>query len=584
MARFSEEWLTELLSKNEIADVIGERLQIKKQGTRYWASCPWHPEKKPSFSINPERQMYYCFSCKRGGGVINFIMEYEKLSYMEAVTLLADRVGMEVPAAQDGGAWQQNRNRKKTLHALMREAARFYHACLMAPGGARCREYLKGRGVEKEIVPFGLGFAPDSFEALTKHLLAKGYKEQDLLDAGVAKKKDRHLYDAFRGRAMFPIQDVTGEVIAFGGRILGEGDPKYLNSPETVIFNKRRNLYALNSVKKRTPLKSLLLVEGYMDVVALSGAGIHTAVASLGTAFTKEQAKLMKRYVEQVYVCYDGDEAGQNASFKAVDILREEGLSCKVITLPDNMDPDEFVRKYGRAKFYDLAAKAPGGTRFQLLRLAREFRLEDGDEAVRYATRCAAHLKNLDNQIEKEQEVRWLAARTGLSADSIYAQMGTAPAVRYTVPEKETQSTQKPADNREARVLALLLRLHSFSDPEVLPREEDFPQEGFRRIFLFLQEQINRGISPIYDEIIHEFGETFPREIRSLTEAAAQETLGDPAEELRGLLRLMRTDRLKGRQKALLLQLSQTEDSTTKTRLLREVAEISQALHQLKEQ
>lgn len=502
MARFSDEWLAELLSKNDITDVIGSRITLVRRGERYWAECPWHPEKKASFTIHPGRQLFHCFSCKRGGSVINFIMEYDNLTFMEAVERLADRVGMVLPEKTNDQEYQKMREYKKKLMALMRDAAVFYHSQLKSSPLAL--DYISKRGIKEQVMRFGLGYSPNSYNITSDYLKEKGYTPQELMDAGLVRFKDGKMYDTFRGRVMFPIQNTSSEVIAFGGRIIGEGEPKYLNSSETLLFNKRKNLYALNLVKKHS-LKSLLLVEGYMDVVALSSVGIQTAVASLGTALTPDQARLIKRYVGNVYICYDGDNAGQNASVRAVDVLRHEGLNVNVITLPDELDPDDFAKKYGANALYSLAKKALPGTAFKLSRLKSEFDLSR--DQVAYATRAMEILKSLDNELEKEQYLKQISEETGLSERGLFSQLERETGrekneQRYNIPSNELNLYHKPTD--EQSLICSLIDEPELAE-QVSINAEDFTDDMYKKIFLYILSQIKKGFPPSSAEIIAQF-------------------------------------------------------------------------------
>ncbi len=490
MARFSEEWLARLLEKSDIVDVINEYVPLKRKGTNLWANCPWHAEKNPSFSVSPSKQMFYCFSCKRGGGVINFIMEHEKLSYLEAVTLLADRVGMEMPEAQEDTGYQQRKEYRKRLYTLMRDLALHYHHNLKSPDGKAGLEYIKKRKIAGQIGPYGLGFALDSYDDAYQYLLGKGYTLKEMLDAGVVRQKEGRVYDFFRNRAMFPIQSHFGDVIAFGGRVMDDSNPKYLNSGETYIFNKRYHLYALNQVKKQRNLNHIILMEGYMDVVALAGIGVRNAVASLGTAFTKEQAKLLKKFVNTVYLCYDGDDAGQNAMDRAIPILQAEDLTVLAIEMPDSMDPDDYAKAYGPEGFAKLKAAALSAMEFQLKRLQKNYDMQNADQVVAYATAAVERIAALDNELEKERYIRLLSAQTGLSNQSLQAQMGRRPdAGMYNLPEDEQNLVKTEIDD-ESRLFYLLLE-----SPKLAEKIEDaegglFQSPVYQRTFLYMKEQI----------------------------------------------------------------------------------------------
>ena len=349
---FPPSFIDELIARNPIEDVVGQYVTLKRSGANMFGLCPFHGEKTASFSVAPDKGIYYCFGCHKGGGAINFMMELEGLSYPDAVRALAKRAGLEVPEDEQ---YQSRYRQQERLWALHKEAARFFHSQLYAPVGAAALQYALGRGMNKYILTtFGVGYAPDSWDSLVKAMSAKGYTKQELIDSGLVtvSQKNGNLFDRFRDRLMFPIIDTRGNVIAFGGRTVKKDadTAKYLNSPETLIFNKRKNLFGLNLAKK-TKQNYLILVEGNIDVVALHQYGFDNAIASLGTSLTEEQAVLMSRYTENVVLIYDGDEAGQRATRRAIPMLEKAGIGVKVLQLKDAKDPDEYLKKFGADKF-----------------------------------------------------------------------------------------------------------------------------------------------------------------------------------------------------------------------------------------
>lgn len=582
MARFSEEWLSELLSKNDIVQVIGEYVTLTRKGSRFWASCPWHAERNPSFCVSPDKQMFYCFSCKKGGGVINFIMENEKLSYVEAVSLLAERVGMTLPEETGDEDYQKKKAYRKRLHGLMRELAVYYNHTLKGEEGREALAYMKRRGAAAQIMPFGLGYAKNSFDDALRFLKARGYTVREMLDAGVVKQKDGRVYDVFRNRVMFPIQNVFGDVIGFGGRVMDDGIPKYLNSGETVIFNKRYNLYALNTVKKRRNLKSILLVEGYMDVVALAAAGIATAVASLGTSLTKEQARLLKRYTEKVYLCYDGDDAGLNAALRGVDILEKEGLQVFVIVLPDKMDPDEFVKKYSADAFYALAKKAPAATNFRLFMLKRGFDMENPDEVVQYGTKAVELIRGLKNELEKERYIKFLSKETGISVESLFSQMGKGKEEKgYILPVKESNLIKKEA-GEEARLLSFLM-----DNPQLLEKirgltPELFQNPAYKKIFFSMEEQIKRGILPSCAELVSDFSCEGGADLSELMACKPPDGMMGQEEYAEMLIRKLREARMLDKRQELIAKTA-TSTGEERAQLLREISALNREISKAEE-
>lgn len=398
---FPPSFLDELAARNPIEEVVGQYVHLKRSGSNLFGLCPFHGEKTASFSVSPDKGIYYCFGCHKGGSVINFEMEIEGLSYPDAVRALAKRVGMTVPEDEQ----YQNRYRhQERLWALHKEAARFFHAVLFAPEGAAGLAYAAKRGMPRSVLTkFGIGFAPDSWDSLCKAMEAKGFTREELQASGLVStsSKNNGIYDRFRNRLMFPIIDVRGNVIGFGGRVMDDSTPKYLNSPETEIFNKRKNLFALNFAKK-SKLGYLILVEGYMDAIALHQYGFDCAVASLGTSLTEEHAVLMSRYTQQVILIYDGDEAGQRATQRAIPMLEKAGLQVKVLKMRDAKDPDEFLKKYGADRFRILLEESSNRVEYQLRAIQKKYDLSSDEERVNFVTEAADFLSTLPSAIQRE--------------------------------------------------------------------------------------------------------------------------------------------------------------------------------------
>lgn len=424
MARFPEAWLQELLGKSDLGAIASEYTRLKPNGRRLWGCCPFHSEKTPSFSVTPDTQLYYCFGCHSGGGVIQFVMEAEKLTYTEAVKSLAQRAAMDLPEEVNDERLRRERAQKERLYAACKEAARFYVRQLLGEAGAQARQYLVGRGVDAPLVKaFGLGYAPPGWDNLAKHMEAQGVSGQTLIEAGLAIRGKRGgVYDAYRNRIIFPIIAAGGRVVGFGARALGEETPKYLNTGDTPIFNKRYNLYGLNLQKGKRP-GDLIMVEGYMDVVSLYKHGVDNAVASLGTALTSQQARLLKRYAPRIYICYDGDAAGRHATLRGMDILAGEGLEVRVISVPGGLDPDEYIQKHGRDAYLSLKDEAKGLNEYRLDALWAQAGAVDADSREAYAKKACAFLNTLQ-PVERERYADTVARRTGYSKESIRAQCG----------------------------------------------------------------------------------------------------------------------------------------------------------------
>ena len=490
---FPAAFIDELVARNPIEDVVGQYVNLRRSGSNLFGLCPFHGEKTASFSVAPDKGMYYCFGCHKGGGAINFQMEVEGLSYPDAVRALAKRVGMEVPEDEQ---YQSRYHQQERLWALHKEAARFFHAKLYAPEGQAALAYAANRGMPKAVLTaFGIGYAPDSWTDLVDAMRKKGYTDQELKDSGLVteSKKNGSLFDRFRDRLMFPIIDVRGNVIGFGGRIMKKDDnaAKYLNSPETLIFNKRKNLFALN-IAKKSKLGYLILVEGYMDAIALHQYGFDCAVASLGTALTEDGANLLSKYTDQVVLIYDGDKAGQNATQRAIPILEKAGLQVKVLQMKDAKDPDEYLKKFGADKFRLLLEESANRVEYQLNAIRRGYDLREDDQRVKYIYESAELLCTLGSAVQREVYGHRVAEAAGISYDALKLEVDKAYKRRINrEKKKQEQMDLSPAKNlqpkarsirydnmrsamAEEAVLALILK-----EPALLAQLKDLKQEEF---------------------------------------------------------------------------------------------------------
>lgn len=414
---FSQDFLQELADRNPIEDVVGEYVALtKRSGQNLFGLCPFHSEKTPSFSVSPSKQIYHCFGCGKGGSVINFIMEIENLSFPEAVEFLARRAGMKVPEQNT----DPGRPKRERMYALNRDAARFFYEQLSTPAGAAAVDYMLRRGITPATARrFGLGSAPDTWESLTSAMKQKGYTERELYDAGLVRRgKNGGVYDAFRNRLMFPVIDVRGNVIAFSGRILGDGEPKYLNSPETPVFSKSHNLFGLNLAKK-SKSGYIILVEGNIDVVSLHQAGFDSAVASLGTSLTPEQARLISRYKNEVVIAYDADAAGQKASQRAIGILEKLELKVRVLTVKGAKDPDEFIKAKGAEAFRNLLAESENHVEYRLDAVKAKYDLGTDEGKVGYLKDAAAVLAELPDRAAREVYAMRAASLCGVSPEAV---------------------------------------------------------------------------------------------------------------------------------------------------------------------
>ena len=437
---FSDTFLDELISRNDIEDVVSGYVQLtKRSGSNLFGLCPFHSEKTPSFSVSPDKQIYHCFGCGKGGSVINFIMEIENLSFPDAVAFLAKRAGMQLP---DDDTPQEIRSKRARLLDLNRDAARFFYENLSTAAGSDAVAYISKRGISKQmVIRFGLGAAPDSWNSLLDSMSAKGYTHQEMFEAGLIKRsrKGSGFYDTFRNRLMFPVIDVRGNVLGFSGRALGDNEPKYLNSPDTPVFNKSKCLFALNLAKK-TKRDMLILSEGNIDVVSLHQAGFDCAVASLGTSLTPDQARLMARYTEHVVIAYDADGAGVKAAQRAIPILEKAGLNVKVLTIPGAKDPDEFIRANGSDAFGKLLESSEDRVDYQLLLIKAKYQLNSDDGRMGYLSEATRFLSGLPNAIEREIYGTRVAENAGVSPEAVKTEIKNAYKRRIAGEKKKREA------------------------------------------------------------------------------------------------------------------------------------------------
>ncbi|MEN6338954.1 MAG: DNA primase [Clostridiaceae bacterium] len=538
---YPESWLNELIGKNDIVSVASAYIDLKPKGRRLWGLCPVHGEKTPSFSVSPDRQLYYCFGCHIGGSVIQFIMDVERLTFPEAVEFLANRVGMALPEEVNDAEMLRVRAKRERLSEACKLAARFYMETLLGETGGPGRAYLKRRGITSDSVRrFGLGYAPDEWETLKNFLGEKGYSPEELVEAGLLVKNEQtgRTYDAYRGRLIFPIVSAAGRVIGFGARVLNNDDkPKYINTGDTLLYNKRNNLYGLNQ-QKSGKLGDLVIVEGYTDVIGLYEAGVTNAVASLGTALTTQQARLLKRYVTTVYIAYDGDAAGQNATIRGLDILTAEGLSVRVIVFPDEQDPDEFVREHGKEAFDVLKENALSLNAFKLESMARAFDLSKENEREQYAIQACRFISSL-SPVERERYYQQLSRKTGYSIETIKAQGATtrhetAPQYAQSQPLKKSEPRKRtaPVDNERTRAESALLcmMLHSKEAAMLVSDcgcDKPFAEESTRDFARALTAAYERGETPNIPLLIanmeKENAERITAALREETECAEPE-------------------------------------------------------------
>ncbi len=501
---YPEELIEEVRTKNDIVDVISGYVRIQKKGSNYFGLCPFHNEKSPSFSVSQSKQIFYCFGCGAGGNVITFLMEYENATFQEAVKILADRAGINLPEMEYNEEARQKESRRAKLLEINKEAARYYYYMLRDSRGRTGYQYLSGRSLTDETMKkFGLGFADGSSSDLTAYLRARGYPDELLQESGLlAFDEKRGVHDKFWNRVMFPIQDGNHRVIGFGGRVMGDAKPKYLNSPETMIFDKSRNLYGLNFA--RTSRKgNIILCEGYMDVIAMHQAGFTQAVASLGTAFTTGQASLLRRYTEDVLLAYDSDGAGVNAAMRAIGILKESGLRGRVIDMKPYKDPDEFMKNLGAEAFEERISQAQNSFFFELSILERDYQMEDPESRTNFHREIAKKLCGFEEEVERENYIEAVAQKYHIGFDNLRrlvsgyaARTGLVqPAVR---PKSTVARKNTPEENakRSQRLLLTWITEEPALYPKIRPyiAAADFTEPLYKEVAERLFTDLEKGI------------------------------------------------------------------------------------------
>ena len=509
---FPQSFLDEVIARNDILDVVSSYVHLTKKGGNYFGLCPFHNEKTGSFSVSPDKQIFYCFGCKKGGGVINFIMEEENLSFPDAVRFLAKRAGLEVP--EENADRESGRLRQRVL-ALNRDAARFYYEMLHRPEGAAVAEYLERRKISRKVaMDFGLGASLDAWDSLITAMTEKGYTKAELLAAGLAVQNNRgRLYDKFRSRLIFPVIDVRGDIVGFGGRVLDKSEPKYMNTPETITYSKRRILYGIHLAKK-TKRPNIILCEGNIDVITLHQAGFDNAVASMGTALTTEQTRLLSRYTKELVLCYDNDNAGRAATQKAIELLNNSEFTVKVLNLPNRMengqpvkqDVDDFIKNRGAGAFERLLSGSENHIEYQMEAVAAKYDLGDDEQRVAYAEEISALIAGLDNAVEREIYTGRAAEKAGISREALQLEVQRSAKRRQGRERRERQRKElnpaaalQPQDrtNRytdihsamaEEGVIRLLLLDASLADACSTLKAEEFSSPLLGKIYGALLE------------------------------------------------------------------------------------------------
>lgn len=475
--RYPPQWLDELRARADIVKVIGSYVTLKKNGHRYVGLCPFHNETAPSFSVDEQKQVYHCFGCKAGGSVIQFVMDIERLSFPEAVAFLADQLHMPLPEMQNDPAYEKRRTLKERIYLANRTAARMYHQLLWQPESSAILHYLQQRGLSDAVIRrFGIGAAPPSAQ-VGHRLMDEGFTEEELVQAGLMLRREGRTFDMFRNRAMFPIIDTYGNVLGFGGRAMGDAMPKYLNTSDTPAFNKRYTVFAANLLRKARGLTRVILVEGYMDVVALSQFGVEGVAATLGTALTPEQARLLHRFAPEVHIAYDGDRAGQKAILRGLEVLEGENVPVRVLDFPGGLDPDEFIRQEGLEAFQAL--KPISAVTYRMRREKERHDVSTEEGRIEYAKACAAILRGVKEPVELENHLRHLSVETGFSKEVLMQQVGAAPPPKVVAAPKREGFRQKAREVSQvdwtARTLLAVLATGRLPKDSVSPEEFEDP-------------------------------------------------------------------------------------------------------------
>lgn len=573
---YPDDIVEEVREKNDIVDVISGYVKLQRKGSSYFGLCPFHNEKSPSFSVSPDKQMYYCFGCQAGGNVFTFVMEYENYSFPEALKMLSDRAGVKLPEQEYSKEARKQQDLKTQILELNKQAAKYYYYQLRTENGRQAMDYLTGRELSDETIKkFGLGFANKYSDDLYKYLKKQGVSDELLKESGLVNVDEKHgMYDKFWNRVIFPIMDVNGRVIGFGGRVMGDGKPKYLNSPETKVFDKSRNLYGLN-IARTSRKKCLLVCEGYMDVISLHQAGFNNAVASLGTALTTQHASLLKRYTEEVILTYDSDEAGVKAALRAIPILKAAGLSARVLQMQPYKDPDEFIKTLGADAFEERIAQAENSFMFEVAILQTNYSMEDPESKTAFFNTVAGKLVEFEQEIERENYMEAIARKYHIGFDSLrklvnHMALRGRPA---EVPEKrrfKRQGEKESGMQKSQRLMLTWLIEHKGLYERIKPYigPEDFTTSLYREVAGMLFAQLEESeLNPA--RIINHFTDTrqqsqtaglfnasLPVETKEEMEKALNETLHrimensldyrnahlDPA-DMKGLQKIIRDKR-----------------------------------------
>ena len=587
MARYSDEIIDDVRQSNDIVDVISQYVRLKRSGRNYFGLCPFHNEKSPSFSVSPEKQIFHCFGCGVGGNVFTFLTKIEGINFVEAVQLLAERANIQLPTLENNVDSAKEALKAK-VYKVNEFTAKYYHENLYRPESKMAQEYIKKRKLSNETLKaFQIGFS-GKFDELYRELKKQGFEDREILESGLVNKNERGQYiDRYRNRLMFPICDARGRVIAFGGRVLDDSKPKYINSPENIVYSKGRHLYGLNVAKKYDIKKRLLIVEGYMDVVSLHQRDIHNVVASLGTALTQQQGYLLRNNTEQIILSYDSDEAGQTAKVRAMEILQNMGCDIRVLQMEGAKDPDEYVIKYGNARFQNLVDKAISVIEFKVKILRQSLNLESTNDKIKFLNEIAKLISKIDNSMEREVYIEKIAKEYDVSKEAIYAEVNKLtykeskdekvlgkpkPVVRH-IEKKEMDNVSEATKRRENTVLAILLS-GDRNIYEIIKQNitiEDFKYEIDKKIAQKVYEEFENGNSNI-NSIIDDLSEEEQNHITMIM--AEDYGIDDVEKAIDDIIQSYEKDKLNERKLEILELLENPTEENEKKELEKELNDI----------
>lgn len=593
MPRYSDEIIDEVRQTNDIVDIISQYVHLKRSGRNFFGLCPFHNEKSPSFSVSPDKQIFHCFGCGAGGNVFTFLMKIEGISFIEAVQTLAERSNIALPTIQNNVDTAKEELKAK-VYKVNEFAANFYHENLYKPESKIAQEYIKKRKLTNETLKsFQIGFS-GKFDELYRALVAQGFGEKEMLESGLVNKNERGQYiDRYRNRLMFPICDVRGKVIAFGGRVLNDSKPKYINSPENIVYSKGRNLFGLN-VAKKGDIKKILIVEGYMDVISLHQRGITNVVAALGTAMTQAQGWLLRKHSEQIILSFDSDEAGLSAKMRALDILQNMGCDIRILQMEGAKDPDEYIIKYGNVRFLGLIDKALSVIEFKVKVLKQNLNLENTNDKIKFLNEIAKLIAKIDNNMEREVYIEKIAKEYEISKEAIYAEVNklsysgnksekilekAKPVIKHKIQEENNVS--EAIKRRENTILSILLMgdLNIFQIIKQNINPEDFRDNLNKQIAKKLYEEFEKGNSNI-NGILDELSEEEQSHVTMIM--ADDYEIEDVEKAIDDIMQAYEKEKLNERKFQILEELETQLDSNKKKELEKELSEVIIKLAKIK--